>query len=54
VPPGSGWLELRELRHIGLTRLSTNYILTTAQAKGKPPVQIIDELVREKIAAMAE
>jgi hypothetical protein len=52
-PPGSGWLEQRELRQIGLTKLSTNYIMAQSSAKGRSPAQIIDELVHEKITALA-
>jgi hypothetical protein len=50
-PPGSGWLEQRELRQLGLAKTSTDYILTKAQAKCLSPAQVIDELVRKEIAA---
>jgi hypothetical protein len=52
-PPGSGWLTQRELRQLGLTKLSTDYLLTKATALRQTPAQIIDELVRKEIAAAA-
>ena len=50
-PNGSGWLSQRELRISGLSTTTVNYLLTKAKAVNKSPVQIIDELVYEKIAA---
>jgi hypothetical protein len=56
-PAGSGepmvrWLAQREeLRQLGLTKCSLDYLLTRAAANHKNPAQIIDELVLEKIAA---
>jgi hypothetical protein len=50
-PPGSDWLVQRELRQLGLTKLSTDYLLTRAAADHKSPAQIIDEMVLEKVAA---
>jgi len=50
-PNGSGWLSQRELRISGLSTVTVNYLLTKAKAVNKSPVQIIDELVYEKIAA---
>jgi hypothetical protein len=50
-PNGTGWLEQRELRLLGLTNLSANYIMSKAEADNKSFGQIIDELVREKVTA---
>jgi hypothetical protein len=52
-PNGTGWLEQRELRLLGLTNLSVNYIVTKAEASNKSFGQIIEELVREKVTAAA-
>jgi len=49
-PDGSGWLSQRELRLLGLQNLTVNYLVTKATADSKSPAQIIDELVREKLA----
>ena len=50
-PNGTGWLEQRELRLLGLTTMSVNYIVTKAEANHKSFGQIIDDLVREKVTA---
>ena len=50
-PPGSDWLEQREMRLMGLTKLSTDFLLTKASATSRSPAQIIDDLVRKEIAA---
>jgi hypothetical protein len=52
-PPGSGWLDQRELRQLGLSKLSTDYLLTKAAAEHKSPAQIVDEMVLERVAAAA-
>ena len=52
-PNGSGWLSQRELRISGLKNMTIQYLLTKAKATNKSPVQIIDELVSEKITAAA-
>jgi hypothetical protein len=52
-PPGSDWLIQRELRQLGLTKLSTDYLLTKSVATHKSPAQIIDEMVLERLAAAA-
>jgi hypothetical protein len=49
-PAGSDWLAQRELRQLGLTKCSLDYILTKAMANHKNPAQIIDDLVLEKIS----
>ena len=52
-PDGSDWLSQREMRAWGLGDKTVKYIIQKAIADHKPPVQIIDELVSEKIAAAA-
>jgi len=50
-PNGSGWLSQRELRLLGLTNMTVNYLMTKAMADHKSPAQLIDELVCKEIAA---
>ena len=50
-PNGSDWLSQRELRLMGLTNITVNYLMTKAMADHKSPAQLINELVAEKIAA---
>ncbi|MCL2094495.1 MAG: hypothetical protein FWH12_09935 [Treponema sp.] len=50
-PNGSGWLSQRELRISGLSAMTVNYLLTMAKAVNKSPIQIIEDLVREKVTA---
>ena len=52
-PNGSGWLSQREIHISGLSTMAVNYLLTRAKADHKNPVQIIEELVREKVTAAA-
>jgi hypothetical protein len=52
-PNDSDWLRQRELRLLGLTNLSVNYIVSKAEADKKSFGQIIEELVREKVTAAA-
>jgi hypothetical protein len=52
-PPGSDWLAQRELRQLGLTKLSMDYLSTKAAATHKSPAQIIDEMVLERVIAAA-
>ena len=47
---GTGFLSQREMRLMGLTNMSVNYLLTKGMADCKSPAQIIDEMVRERIA----
>ena len=51
-PNGTGFLSQREMRLLGLTELSINYILTRAIADHKSPTQIIHEMVCKEIAAI--
>jgi len=50
ISDGSDWLSLRELRISGLKNMTIQYLLTKAKATNKSPAQIIDEMVREKLA----
>ena len=50
-PNGSDWLSQREMRLLGLTNTTVNYLVTRAMADHKSPAQIIDELVGSAIAA---
>jgi hypothetical protein len=50
-PNGTGWLEQRELRLMGMSNTTANYIFTKAAADHKTPAQIIDELVDKEISA---
>jgi hypothetical protein len=52
-PNGSGWLSQRELRFMGMSKMTVNYLLTKAAADHKTPAQLIDELVSKEIAAAA-
>ena len=49
-PNGSGWLAQREMRLLGLSNMTVNYLLTKAKAVNKSPAQIIDELVGKELA----
>jgi hypothetical protein len=48
---GTGFVSRREVRLMGLSSLSVDYLLTKSEAMKKTPVQIIDDLVREKVVA---
>jgi len=50
-PDETDWLRQRELRLMGLSNMTVNYIFTKATADHKTPAQIIDEMVKERIAA---
>jgi hypothetical protein len=50
-PNGSGWLSQREMRLLGMSNTTINYLLAKAMADHKSPAQIIDELVGKEIAA---
>jgi len=51
ITNGSDWLSQREIRISGLKNMTVQYLLTKAKADNKSPIQIIDELVSEKVAA---
>jgi len=50
-PNGTGFVSRREARLFGLDDLSADYLLTKAIADHKTPAQIINEMVRERLAA---
>ena len=50
-PNGTGFLSQREMRLLGFTNLSVNYLMTKATADQKSPSQIIDDLIRKELAA---
>ena len=50
-PNGSGWLSQREARLLGMNDLSVNYLKTIAEATHTSIGQVINEMVREKVAA---
>ena len=49
-PNGSGWLSQREIRNLGLQTETVQYLFNKANELHKTPIQIIDELVCEKLA----
>jgi len=50
-PNGTGFITQREMRNLGFTNLTVNYLLTKAAASNKSPAQILDELVCKEMAA---
>jgi hypothetical protein len=52
-PNGSDWLSQREMYRMGFSNATVNYLLVKAKAVHKSPVQLIEEMVREKITAAA-
>ena len=50
-PNGTGFLSQREMRFLGFTNLTVNYLLSKAAANNKSPAQIINELVYKELAA---
>jgi hypothetical protein len=50
-PNGTGFVSRREARIFGLDDLSADYLLTKAIADHKTPAEIINEMVRERLAA---
>jgi hypothetical protein len=50
-PNGTGFISQREMRFLGFTNLTVNYLLSKAAANRKSPAQIIDELVSKDLAA---
>ena len=53
ISNGRDWLSQREIRISGLKNITIQYLLTKAKASSKSPVQLIDEMVQEKIIAAA-
>ena len=52
-PNGSDWLSQREMRLMGLSNMTVNYLLTKATAVHKSPAEIINEMVGKEIAVDA-
>jgi hypothetical protein len=52
-PNGSGWLSLREARITGMDDVAAAWLRARAETAHTSVGQIINELVREKIAATA-
>ena len=50
-PNGTGFLSQREMRFLGLTNLTINYLLSKATTDNKSLAQIIDELVYKEMTA---
>ena len=50
---GIDWFTQRNIRLLGLKNMSIQYLLTKAKVSNKSPVQIIDELISEKITTSA-
>jgi len=50
-PEGSDWLSQREMRSLGFSNLTINYLMTKAAALHKTPAQIVEEMVRERLVA---
>ena len=50
-PNGSDWLSQREARLLGMDDLSATWLRVKAEADHKSVGQIINDMVREKIAA---
>ena len=52
-PNGTDWLSQREMRLMGLSNLTVNYLMTKAMADRKSPAQIIEDWVRKEMALSA-
>ena len=52
-PDDTDWLAQREMRLLGLTNLTVNYLVAKAAADHKSFAQIINELVSKEMAAAA-
>jgi len=44
-PNGTGFISQREMRLLGFTNLTLNYLMAKAMANQKSPAQIIEELI---------
>jgi hypothetical protein len=47
-PNGSGWLSQRELRMLGITAMTVNYLLTKARTDNKSPASVLSETYNKK------
>ena len=52
-PNGTDWLSQREMRLMGLSNMTVNYLLAKATAVHKSPAEIINEMVGKEIAVGA-
>ena len=52
-PNGTDWLAQREMRLLGFSNLTVNYLMTKAMADHKSPAQIIEDWVRKDMAVGA-
>ena len=52
-PNGTDWLAQREMRLLGFSNLTVNYLMTKAMADHKSPAQIIEDWVRKEMALSA-
>jgi len=52
-PNGTGFLSQREMRLLGFTNLTVNYLLAKAMANNKSPAQIIEEMVCKDMAMVS-
>ena len=50
---GTGFISRQAFKSIGLDELSLDYLMVKAEATKSSPAHIIDELIREKLAASA-
>jgi hypothetical protein len=50
-PNGTGFLGQREMRLLGFTNLTVNYLMAKAVANHKSPAQIVEELICKDMAA---
>jgi len=48
-PNGTGFLNQREMRFLGLTNLTVNYVMAKATADRKSFAQVIDDLARKEL-----
>jgi hypothetical protein len=53
-PSKNGGFAKKSFRMVALDSFSEDYLLTRAMATHKSPMELIGELVREKVAAAAE
>jgi len=49
-PNGSGWFSKRESNPWGYSNMTVKYLVEKSKELQKTPAQIIDDLVREKLA----
>ena len=52
-PNGTDWLAQREMRLLGFSNETVNYLMAKAETGHKSPAEIINELVRKEMALSA-